>query len=93
MEDLWATVEAALPLLPSVEWKPNYVEKWPRKRSAVLAFEQAVIFHKGEPSCMSGIEVHLRSSDRFVIFRIQPRDMLVMIRLDKTRAEMGVGYW
>src|SRR5262245_54761058 len=92
MEDHWATVEAALPLLPGVDWKPNYSKRWP-KRSAALAFEQAVIFHKGEPSQLSGIEVHLRSSDRLVIFRIRPRDMHVTVRLDKSRSEIGVGYW
>jgi hypothetical protein len=87
-------VEAALPLLPGVDWKPNYVQTWPSKRrSAALTFELAAVFRKGDPSFRSSIDVHLRSSDRFVIFRIQPRDMLVTVRLDKTRAEMGVGYW
>jgi hypothetical protein len=93
MEDHWATVEAALASLPSVDWKPNYSKRWPRKRRDELAFEEAVILRKGVPSFLSGIEVHLRSSDRFVIFRIQPRDMLVTVRLDKTCAEIGVGYW
>jgi len=93
MEDHWATVEAALALLPSVEWKPNYSKRWRKKQSRALTFEEAVIFHKGEPSHLSGIDVHLRSSDRIIIFRIRPSDMLVTVRLDMTRTEMGVGYW
>ena len=93
MEHWWATVEAALPLLPGVEWKPTYAKTWPRTRTATLQFEQAGIFRKGRPSYVSSIDVHLRSADRLVIFRIQPRDMFVSIRLDKIRAEMGPGNW
>src|SRR5262245_61089582 len=58
MEDYWATAEAALALLPGVDWKPNYSKRWPGKRRDELAFEQAVIPRKGDPSFLSGIEVH-----------------------------------
>jgi len=78
MEDYWTTVEAALASLPSVDWRPNYVKTWQRKRrSAVLTFALAALFRKGDPSYLSSIDVHLRSADRLVIFRIQPRDMRV----------------
>ena len=69
MEEWYATVEAGLALLPSIDWKPNYVRTWPRKRSAALMFESAAVFRKGRPSYVSSIDIHLRSSDRFVIFR------------------------
>jgi hypothetical protein len=92
LEDFYETVDALLPLLPGRR-QPNFrcndLERWRRQLQLrtghldALTFDEAVIFNDRRDQ-FSSLHLHLRSSSRLLVVRVQwVREMVVDVLLDQ----------